>query len=200
MARYPPPVTADYAAAAEVFAAARDRRAALIEQAQSWTGVDAAELGSLDTVTPLPGSELPSVYARLVALSAQRLRVLSAQLAKAYAVAEAGEPGSGVTVFARERLIYDPATEEVRAAGEEVTVLARLEAAERDRLADLLATAVRLQLEVRSAEALASQGRRMAAVVRAMAEEAGLDWSAAETRRLAQRAVVRAESGISRMR
>jgi hypothetical protein len=181
----------EFAAVAHVFAGAAAKRAALVEQARSWTGVDSnAELGNFDTVMPTDGDQLGNIYARLVALSAQRLRVLSDQLARAYAA-------YGVDAFRYEKQIYNPRTEEVEVASEEVTVLYRLEAEERDRLERLLIAAVKLQLESRSAEAVAMQAQRQVAYVRSMAEAAGLSWADESTRRLAQRAVVRAEAELA---
>lgn len=180
----------DYTPVAQAFAASRARRDALLAQAQSWTGCDTGDFGTFDSVTPVSGDELGSIYARLAALSVQRLRVLSAQLAAAYEADPAG-------ALVYERKAYDPATEELVTIGQEVTALAKLEAAERDRLERLITVAVRLRLEVRSEEAIRLQGRRMAALVQAACEQAGLDWSLPETRRVAQRAVVAAEAMLA---
>jgi hypothetical protein len=187
-------VPADFEAAADLLAASRARRNALLAQAQAFTGIDTdTELGTFDTVAPTSGEDLGNIYARLVALSAQRLRVLSAQLADAHRSDPTG-------AFVYEKKAWNQATEELEVISEEPTALSRLVTQESDRLADLLTTAVKLRLEVRSAEALAMQSKRIAAYVQAMAEAAGLDWSQADTRRLAQRAIVAAEAGMARMR
>lgn len=178
-----------YARVAHEFAVSRARNTALITQAQAWTGVAAGELGTFDTVTPLDGAEIGNVYARLVSLSVQRLRVLSGQLDAAYAE-------HGVAAFVRDRQAYNPATREVEVIGEDPTALAKLENEERDRLKDLLALAVRLELETHAASAVKSQGKRMAALAQALCEAAGMDWTAEETRRLAQRAVLTAEGKL----
>jgi len=179
---------------AEVFAGAVSRRQALITQAQEWTGVDGADqLGNFDTVAPTQGDQLGNIYARLVSLSIQRLRVLSDQLNRAYAA-------NGVDALKYDKLIYNAATEEVERASEEETVLVRLESAERDRLERLLVAAVKLQLETRSKEAIELQSRRLATYVRSMAEAAGLPWGEETTRRLAQRAVVAAEAELAARR
>ncbi|HZE01405.1 MAG TPA: hypothetical protein VE155_06530 [Pseudonocardiaceae bacterium] len=181
-----------YEAIAERFDAARARAAALVAQAQSWTGVKGCDdLGSFDTVAPLDGDQLQNVYARLMALSVQRLRVLSAQLSAAYAT----DPDS---TFVYNKLLYNPGTQEVEVASQEVTALARLESEERDRLKDLLALSVRLQLEVRAADAIKTQGQRMAALAQALCERVGLDWNEPETKRLAQSAVLAAEDLVAR--
>jgi hypothetical protein len=184
-------MSADFAAAAEVFAGARARRAALLAQVQSWTGIDEPdELGTFDTVTPTSGEEMGNIYARLVALSAQRLRVLTGQLSAAHKADPQG-------AFVYEKKTWNPATESVETASEEPTALMRLVTQESDRLAELLVTAVKLRLEVRSAEAIALQSKRMAALVRAMAEAAGLNWGEEATRRIAQRAIVSAEAAMA---
>jgi hypothetical protein len=176
------------------FAADRARRAALVAQAQSWTGAtDPDSLGNFDEVDAVPGDQLPNIYARLIALSVQRLRVLSAQLNAAYA-----EHQVDALVYAKKA--YNPGTEELETIGEEPTALARLEGQERDRLEGLITPAVRLQMEVRSREAVAQHGQRIAALAQSMCEEAGLNWASEETRRLAQRAIVRAEAAVVRAR
>lgn len=178
---------------AATFAAHRAQQAALGDQARSWTPAraDDMELGTFDSVTPLDGGEIGSVYARLAALSVQRLRVLTAQLAEQYA-------DHGMGAFVRDRLVYNPANQDVEVAGEELTGLARLELEERKLLQGLLTAAVRLKLEVHSAQARQSHGRRMAALAEALCEQVGMDWSAPETRRMAQQAVIRAEAEVSR--
>lgn len=185
-----PPQTPDAAVAhaQEVFAAERARREELVAQARSWTGLGDTELGTLDGVEPLASGQIDTLYARLVALSAQRLRVLSGQLAAVYA-----EHGADALVSRRQ--VFNPATGEVEDAGEVVSVLAKLDADERDRLERLLTTAVRLGLERRATDALERQRQVIGALARSLCEEAGLDWSAPETRRLAQRAMLRARGG-----
>lgn len=186
---HPPAV---YRAVADRFDASRARQAVLVAQARSWTGVEGCDdLGSFDTVMPLEGDQLSNVYARLMALSVQRLRVLSAQLSKAYAT----EPASA---FVYDKLMYNPGTQEVEVASQEVTALARLESEERDRLKELLALSVRLRLEVRAADAIKTQGQRMAALAQALCEQVGLDWNEPETKRLAQSAVLAAEDLVAR--
>lgn len=182
-----------FAAVAATFADHRAQQAALVAQQQGWAPARADDmgLGTFDTVTPLDGSEIGTVYARLAALSMQRLRVLGAQLAEQYAQ-------HGMAAFVRDKLIYNPANQEVEVAGEEPTALARLELEERKLLQGLLTTAVRLKLEVHSAQAKDAHGRRMAALAQAFAEQVGLDWSDPATRRLAQQAVLRAEAEVSR--
>lgn len=187
-------MTVDFGPAVAVLAGDRARRAALLAQAQSFTGIaDAGELGTFDTVSPTSGEEMGNIYARLVALSAQRLRVLSGQLNAAHAADPVG-------AFVYEKKAYNTQTEELEVVSEEPTALARLVTQESDRLADLLVTAVKLRMEVRSAEALAMQSKRMAAYVQAMAEAAGLSWADEGTRRLAQRAIVAAEAAMGRSR
>jgi enamine deaminase RidA (YjgF/YER057c/UK114 family) len=72
--------------------------------------------------------------------------------------------------------------------------LVTLEGAERDRAAHLGLQLAKLGLDiatVRSA-AVAKQARQMAALAQALCEEVGLDWADDATRRIAQRAVLRA--------
>jgi hypothetical protein len=177
----------DFDHVAAEFEADRARRAALVAQAQAWTGGQGAdEFGTFDTCAPVPGEQLPNIYARLIALSVQRLRVLSGQLARAYAEHD-------VDALVYERKAYDPGTEELVTVGQAVTALADLEGKERDRLEGLITTAIRLQMEVRSQEAVRDHGRRIAALAQALCEQVGLDWAADDTRRLAQRAIVTAE-------
>lgn len=181
-----------YDAVAARFTASRAQRDALIAQAQSWTGVAGNEtLSNFDSVTPLDGGQLGTVYARLLALSIQRLRVLSAQLEIAYAA-------SGPAAFVREKLIYNPGTQEVEVAGEEPTVLAKMEAEERDRLEELISKAVRLKMEVHAQQAVSLHGRRMATLAQKLCEAMGYDWGDADTKRLAQSAVLAAEAEVSR--
>lgn len=181
-----------YTAIAGTFGAHRARQAVQLAQTQAWTGVEAAgELGTFDTVTPLESGEIGNVYARLAALSVQRLRVLSSQLAQQYTE-------HGMNAFVRDRLIYNPATQEVEVAGEEPTALAKLELDERKLLQNLLTSAVRLKLEAQSQAARDGHGRRMAAFAQSLCELAGLDWAAEDTRRLAQRAVLVAEAEVAR--
>lgn len=181
-------MTQDFAAVAATFADHRARSDALIAQARAWTGGQAVDdLGNFDTTPPLDGGQLTNVYARLIALSVQRLRVLSDQLNRAFAENQ-------LAAFVREKLIYDPASQEVVTAGEEITALAALEAKERDRLEGLILSAIRLQMEYRSQQAVTRHGQRMAALAQALCEEAGLDWADEATRRLAGRAILRAEA------
>jgi hypothetical protein len=186
-----PPVTADLVAIAATFADRRQRDAALVDQAQSWTGQGIEDLGTFDASPQIDGDELGNVYARLVALSIQRLRVVSDQLAKAFAE-------HGVAALVKDRLAYNPGTEELEVIGEQVSALAELEGRERKQLQELLTAAVRLRLETRSAEAIAAQGQRMAALAQALCEEVGLDWNTDAARRVAQRAVIRAEAAMAR--
>jgi hypothetical protein len=72
--------------------------------------------------------------------------------------------------------------------------LVTLEGAERDRAAQLGLQLAKLGLDiatVRSAT-VAKQARLMVALAQALCEEVGLDWADDATRRIAQRAVVRA--------
>jgi hypothetical protein len=184
-------VTADLVAIAATFADRRQRDAALVEQAQSWTGQGINDLGTFDASPQIDGDELGNVYARLVALSIQRLRVVSDQLARAFAE-------HGVDALVKDRLAYNPGTEELEVIGEQVSALAELEGRERRQLQELLTAAVRLRLETRSAEAIAAQGQRMAALAQALCEEVGLDWNTDSARRVAQRAVIRAEAAMAR--
>ena len=181
--------------AAGTFAAHRARDAALTASARSWAPAtppraDDMDLGNFDSVAPLEADQIGPTYARLAALSMQRLRVLSAQLQEQYAA-------HGTAAFVRDRLVYNPATQEVETAGEEPTALARLESAERAELRTLLTTAVRLKLEVQSAATRVQHAQRMAALAQSMAEQMGLDWADEGTRRLAQRAVLQAEARVS---
>lgn len=181
----------DFDHIAAEFEADRTRRAALVAQAQAWTGGQGAdELGSFDTTAPVAGEQIPNIYARLIALSVQRLRVLSGQLAEAFAT-------EGVRALVYERKAYNVGTEELEVIGEEPTALAKMEVKEREHLATLLTTAVRLQLEARDRDAVRRHGQRMAALAQAFAEQAGLDWADEETRRLAQRAIVAAETRMA---
>lgn len=177
---------------AQTFAHHRAQEAALTASARAWAPptAEGMDLGDFDTVAPLEGAEIGNTYARLAALSQQRLRVLSAQLREQYAT-------HGMAAFVRDRLIYNPATQEVEVAGEEPTALARQEFAERQELRTLLTTAVRLKLEVQSAAARQQHAQRMAALAQSMAEMLGLDWADEATRRLAQRAVLQAEARVS---
>lgn len=180
---------ADFDQIAEQFAAHRAQRDALTAQAQSWTGQSVGDLGTFDATPPVAGAELPNIYARLIALSVQRLRVLSDQLAQAYETDKLA-----ALVYARKA--YDPGTETLETIGEEPTALAVLEGKERDRLANLLRDAVRLQLEARSQEVIRNHGLRIATLAKTLCEAAGLDWADEDTRRLAQRAIVAAESQV----
>jgi hypothetical protein len=184
-------VTADLVAIAATFADRRQRDAALVDQAQSWTGQGIEDLGTFDASPQIDGDELGNVYARLVSLSVQRLRVVSDQLARAFAE-------HGVDALVKDRLAYNPGTEELEVIGEQVSALAELEGRERKQLQELLTAAVRLRLETRSAEAIAAQGQRMAALAQALCEEVGLDWNTDSARRVAQRAVIRAEAAMAR--
>ena len=188
---YAAPVPADLVAIAATFADRRERATALIEQAQAWTSQTIDELGTFDASPQMDGDELGNVYARLVSLSIQRLRVVSDQLSKAFAE-------HGVDALVKDRLAYNPGTEELEVIGEQVSALAELEARERKELRELLTAAVRLRLETRSAEAIAAQGQRMAALAQALCEEVGLDWNTEAARRVAQRAVIRAEAAMAR--
>jgi hypothetical protein len=172
------------------FAALRERRTALITQAQAWTGGQGPdELGTFDNSAPVDGDQIGSIYARLVALSVQRLRVLSDQLAASYAA-------HAERALVMETKAYNRETEELEVTGEQITALAQLEGKERDRLERLLTVAVRLQLESRSVAAIANHGLRTAALAQSLCEQAGLDWADADTRRLAQRAIVDAEARV----
>ena len=186
----PPPT--DFGPVADAFATHRARSAALQAQARAWEPerADDMDLGTFDTVAPLEGDQIGNVYARLAALSMQRLRVLGAQLAEQYR-------DHGMAAFVRDRLIYNPGSQEVEVAGEEPTALARLELEERKLLQGLLTTAVRLKLETQSAAAQDMHGRRMAAFAEALCTQAGLDWADPGTRRLAQAAVLAAEGQFS---
>jgi len=190
----PAPPDDPFEGIAAQFAHQRARDAALVRQAQAWAPApprpDDMDLGDFGSVEPMDADQISPTYARLAALSAQRLRVLSAQLREQYAE-------HGMSAFVRDRLLYNPATQEVETAGEEPTALARLEAEERKHLAGLLTTAVRLKMEARTEQSRALHGARMAALAQAMCEQAGLDWSLPETRRLAQRAVLAAEARVS---
>jgi hypothetical protein len=177
---------------AQRFADHRAQQAALTASAQAWRPQKAADmdLGTFDSVAPLEAEQIGPTYARLAALSMQRLRVLSAQLTEQYR-------DHGMAALVRDKLLYNPATQEVEVAGEEPTALARMEAEERRELRTLLTTAVRLKLEVQSAAARTQHAQRMAALAQSMAELVGLDWANEETRRLAQRAVLQAEARVS---
>lgn len=177
---------------AQRFADHRAQQAALTASARSWAPQKAADmdLGTFDSVAPLEAEQIGPTYARLAALSMQRLRVLSAQLTEQYR-------DHGMAALVRDKLIYNPATQDVEVAGEEPTALARMEAEERRELRTLLTTAVRLKLEVQSAAARTQHAQRMAALAQSMAELVGLDWANEETRRLAQRAVLQAEARVS---
>lgn len=183
---------ADFDQISQQFAAHRAQRDALTAQAQSWTQQSVGDLGTFDATPPVAGSELPNIYARLIALSVQRLRVLSDQLAQAYGTGQ-------LTALVYERKAYDPGTEELVTLSEEPTALAVLEGKERDRLANLLRDAVRLQLEARSVEVIRNHGLRIATLTQALCEAAGLDWADEDTRRLAQRAIVSAESQVRKV-
>lgn len=185
-----------FADVAEVFRAQRIRDARQLADAQAWTPTvpvkaEDMDLGTFDSVTPLNGDDIGNVYARLTALSVQRLRVLSAQLAEQYR-------DHGMAAFVRDQLLYNPATNEVEVAGEQSTQLARQDFEERKLLKDLLTTAVRLKLEVQSQQAVAQHGLRQAVTLQAFAEQCGLDWNEPETRRMAQQAVLRAEAEVAR--
>ena len=180
----------DFDHIAQEFHALRSKRAALTAQAQAWTGGQGSdELGTFDNSAPVDGDQIGSIYARLVALSVQRLRVLSEQLSQAYAA-------EGKDALVMETKIYNPGTEELEVTGEQITALAQLELKERKMLQELLTVAVRLQLESRSVAAIANHGLRMAALAQSLCEEAGLDWADNETRRLAQRAILNAEERV----
>lgn len=167
----------------DVFAQARARDAALTATAQAF---DATELGTLDDVDPLTEDGLSDVYSRQIALTVQRVRVLSAQLAQAYA--EHKEKA-----LVRENFIWDRETGEAISAGESITALAELEGKERDRLDRQIAQVVKLRvLAEESAERRQDYARKMAAALRDVCTAAGLDWSDEETRQIARRAAVAA--------
>lgn len=93
------------------FHALRSKRAALTAQAQAWTGGQGSdEFGTFDNSAPVDGDQIGSIYARLVALSVQRLRVLSDQLAQAYAT-------YGKDALVMETKTYNPGTEELESPG-----------------------------------------------------------------------------------
>jgi hypothetical protein len=78
--------------------------------------------------------------------------------------------------------------------GEQVRALVTLEGAERDRAAHLSLQLAKLGLDISSARsaAVAKQARQMVTLAQALCEEVGLDWADDATRRIAQRAVLRA--------
>lgn len=146
----------------------------------------ASVLGTLDDVDPLFEDDLPALYSRQLALTARRVRVLSAQLAQAFAEHKQA-------ALVREDFIFDRETGTPVSAGESITALAELEGKERDRLDRQLATALRLRaLERESAERRAEFGRRVGTLAQELCERAGLDWAAEGTRQIAAAAVVRA--------
>lgn len=151
---------------------------------------DARELGTLDDAEPLYEGDLPELYGRQVALTRQRIRVLSAQLARAY-------DEHGEKALVRETFIYDRETGEAVSSGEQITGLAELEGRERDRLDRQIA--LHLKLAVIAEEAAGERRKRSQALAR-LAEEicraAGLDWAAAETREIARRAVAAAFAAV----
>lgn len=167
----------------DVFADQRARQAALTATAQAF---DATVLGTLDDVAPMHENDLPDFYSRQIGLTAQRVRVLSAQLAQAYAERK-------MDALVREDFVYDRETGAAVRAGESITALAELEGRERDRLDRQLGQALKLRiLAEESAERRRDTARRMAALTEELCTKAGLDWADPEVKALARRAVVAA--------
>lgn len=174
--------------AAERFAAQRQDYA---DQVMTIRHADLSPIGTLDDVEPLSGAEVQALCARQIAVTAQRIRYLEAQLA-------AAERAHGVKAFVRENLIFNPEEGTVVVASESPTGLARAEADERDRWDRQVALAHRIGLERVSAAEREARALREAAMMRAAFEACGLDWAADETRTLAQAAIVRAYEEIER--
>ena len=78
--------------------------------------------------------------------------------------------------------------------GEQIRALVTLEAAERDRAAHLSLQLAKLGLDIATVRTatVAKQARQRVTLVQALGEEVGLDWADDATRRIAQRAVLRA--------
>jgi hypothetical protein len=91
----------------------------------------------------------------------------------------------------RENQMWDAEAGELVTVSEGLTGLARIEMEERKLLDAQFAAAVRLGLEERSQAERERSADLQADLVRAALEEAGLDWSAENTRRIAQRALLR---------
>lgn len=130
-----------------------------------------------------PGRTLPM----LAATATRRAQWLSDRLAEAV-------QRDGLRALIDDQWGVDGQGNAVR-LGEQVRALVTLEGAERDRAAQLGLQLAKLGLDIsatRSA-AVAKQGRQLAALAQALCEEVGLDWADNATRRIAQRAVLRAQ-------
>jgi hypothetical protein len=129
-----------------------------------------------------PGRTLPM----LAATATRRAQWLSDRLAEAV-------QRDGLRALIDDQWGVDGQGNAVR-LGEQVRALVKLEGAERDRAAHLGLQLAKLGLDISTARsaAVAKQARQMVALAEALCEEVGLDWADDATRRIAQRAVLRA--------
>ncbi|MGH3987662.1 MAG: hypothetical protein ACRDTZ_10130, partial [Pseudonocardiaceae bacterium] len=108
-------------------AAVRAQADALARQTGEWTVVlPDSDPGTLDTAGHLRGDEVPELYSRTVALTAQRVRMLSAELARDIKL-------RGRAALVREDMLWDPEEGRPVVAREVPSGLAVLEGRERDR-------------------------------------------------------------------
>jgi hypothetical protein len=129
-----------------------------------------------------PGHTLPM----LAATATRRAQWLSDRLAEAVR-------RDGLRALIDDQWGVDGQGNAVR-LGEQVRALVTLEGAERDRAAHLGLQLAKLGLDISTTRstAAAKQAHQMVALAEALCEEVGLDWADDATRRIAQRAVVRA--------
>lgn len=85
---------------------------------------------------------------------------------------------------------------EIFRKGEKARALVALEAEERDRAAALIEKGVRLGMEAKNVDAMRTYGKTVAEALKALCEEMGITWTAPETRRAAQRAVLTARERL----
>lgn len=149
----------------------------------------------------LESVELAVTYGELVALSVARLRMLGEMLAEQ--LDEEGYEGlighrfgiaGGGAV--REGNASVPQPDVLLPISEECRALVALEAAERDRCAQLIKDAVKLGLKAQQVDVLKRQGEWVALALQHFSMELGVDWSSEGARRAAQRAVLRTRASL----
>jgi len=140
------------------------------------------------------GVQFANGFAELAAVALARAefygKLLAEQVEREGIDGLIGEEIGGVAVGGEEKHL------ETFAKGEAVRALVALEAQERDRAAQLIEKGVRMGMEAKNVDAMRTYGRTVAEALRAMCEEFGITWTAEETRRAAQRAVLTARSRL----
>lgn len=142
--------------------------------------------------TDLEPLQLAEVYARLIAVSVARAEFLGELLAAQYE--EEGVGGLVGSTLSAAVVAHggDSSSLETVATGEAARALIELEMAERAHAAKLTKDAIQLGVEASRVDLMRSYGRTVAEVTRQFAHELRLPWSDEATRRVAQRAVLRA--------